>query len=748
MAYRNVQQPRRSGGRARSRRICPNLEPLEERALLAGLTIAQENQLTGTPQSVWDISGAGDSTIQGFATDISVNQGQTVSFKINDTANKPYHIDIYRMGYYNGMGAREEASILSSATTPKVQPAPLKDTATGLIDCGNWSVTASWAVPANATSGIYFAKVIRDDTGGASHVFFVVRDDSDHSQILVKTSDSTWEAYNNYGGDYIENPVWSSRAFAASYNRPFNTRDTTGRGIGYSSQNWVFNAEYPMVRWLEANGYDVSYFTDVDTNRYGTLIKNHQVFLSVGHDEYWSEAERDNVQAARDAGVSLAFFSGNEIFRKTRWESSIDGSGTTYRTLVIYNESYDNTRTDPLDTAPTWTWTGTWRDARFSPPSDGGRPENALSGTMYECNATSNDIGISLNVPASDANLRFWRNTSVANLKSGQVATLGDSVVGYETDEDVDNGFRPAGLIDMSSTTFQSSSRTLVPWGTEWGPGPSTHSITLYRAPSGALVFGAGTVQWSWGLDGNHDNGNSTPDVNLQQATVNLLADMGVQPVTLQKGLVLATQSTDKTAPTSRITAPVAGTSFQNGTTVMITGTATDAGGGGVGGVEVSTDGGQTWHPAVGRTTWSYTWTPNGLNPVTLMSRAVDDSGNLETPSSGVTVSVSGPISIWSASSVPGTATDPDTSSTEVGVKFRSDVAGTITGIRFYKGSTNTGTHVGSPGPALARCWPRPPSPARPPRLATGQLRHPGSDPAQYHLCRLVPRPQRPLRRG
>ena len=483
MAYRNVQQPRRSGGRARSNRICPNLEPLEDRTLLSLLTIAQENQLSGTPQSVWDISGAGDSSLQGFATDISVNQGQTVSFKINDTSKDllPYrhlpHGLLSRQRCPSGGNHPLLDQRTSQSACPPDGPHHRVDRLRQLV------VSASWAVPSDATSGIYFARLTRDDTGGASHVVFVVRDDTDHSQILLKTSDSTWEAYNDYGGDslYTENPDWSAERprHKLSYNRPFNTRAAN------PAQDWVFNAEYPMVRWLEANGYDVSYFTDVDTNRYGALIKNHQVFLSVGHDEYWSGDERANVQAARDAGVNLAFFSGNEIFRKTRWGPSIDGSGTGYRTLIIYNESYDNAGIDPLDTAPTWTWTGTWRDARFSPPSDGGRPENALSGTMYECNATTNEVGIGMKVPAADANLRFWRNTSVANLKSGQVATLGDRVVGYETDEDVDNGFRPAGLIDMSSTSFQSISRSLVPWGTNGGRGPRLTRSRSIVPPAG-----------------------------------------------------------------------------------------------------------------------------------------------------------------------------------------------------------------------------------------------------------------------
>ena len=684
----------------RNRRTSLHLECLEDRTLLSTIGIVAENKLTGAPASQWDISGAGDLGIQGFAADISVNQGQTVSLKINDTNRDPYRIDIYRMGYYQGNGARLVTTVNPSSTqlqNAENQPAPLTDQTTGLLDAGNWKDSGSWAVPANATSGIYFAKVVDTRTGGASHIFFIVRDDTDHSQILYQTSDSTWEAYNDYGGNslYAGTALSSDgRAYKVSYNRPFNTR-------GDSAHDFVFNAEYPMVRWLEANGYDVSYFTDVDADRYGSPtglapIKNHQIFMSNGHDEYWSGGQRANVQAARDAGTNLAFFSGNEIFWKTRWESSIDGSGTPYRTLVCYKETHANAVIDPSDPP---TWTGTWRDPRFSPPADGGRPENALAGTIFMVN---DGATTAIKVPAADGKMRFWRNTSIATLSPGSTATLTSGTLGYEWDEDLDNGSRPAGLFDMSTTTYNGAP-VLQDYGSNYASGTATHHLTLYRAPSGALVFGAGTVQWSWGLDGHHDGGTTTPNLSMQQATVNLFADMGVQPATLQSGLTVATASTDKTPPTSTITAPAAGTNVQSGTPVTITGTATDTGGGVVGGVEVSVDNGTTWHPATGRGSWSYTWTPGGSSgPVTIKSRAVDDSGNLETPGAGITVTVQGGqnnpsgTSIFIATATPVTAADPDTSSTELGVKFRSDVAGYITAIRYYKASTNTGTHVGS----------------------------------------------------
>jgi len=608
--------------------------------------IVCENALPGN--TGWDVSGAGDPTIQGFATDMSVNAGSTISFKISTPATN-YHIDIYRIGYYAGNGARKITTITPSASLPQTQPACLTDVSSLMTDCGNWGVSASWTVPSTAVSGIYLAVPIRADTGGASHIVFVVRNDSSHSDILFQTSDETWQAYNSYGGHSLYGAANTfdlpNRSYKVSYNRPVITRT-----FDSESATWVFGAEYPMARWLEANGYDVSYTSSVDAARNGALITNHKMYLSIGHDEYWSGPKRASVQAARDAGVSLAFFSGNEVFWKTRWENSIDGSNTAYRTLVCYKETLDGTSSggikDPDDPP---TWTGTWRDPRFSPPADGGFPENALTGTLFMVNGpgTDNPGNLRITVPSADGKMRFWRNTAVASLAAGASYQLPVGTLGYEWDSDIDNGSRPAGAFQLSTSTYTLTTDLLLDYGATYGAGTTTHHAIMYRAPSGALVFGAGTVQWTWALDSNHDNPffspNTAADPNVQQATVNLFADMGVQPATIQSGLTPATQSTDLTPPTSTITSPTSGSSVQYGNQVTITGTATDAGGGVVGGVEVSTDGGHTWHPATGRGTWTYTWTAFSVGNVTIKSRAVDDSGNLETPGAGVTITIPQP---------------------------------------------------------------------------------------------------------
>ncbi len=645
--------------------------------------VVKENCLPGTPASEWDVSGSGDATIQGFATQMSVDVGTTVHFKVDSTASA-YSIDIYRIGYYGGDGARLVTTVSPSATLPQAQPDCLTDADTGLIDCGNWAESASWAVPATAVSGVYFAKLTRTDTSGASQIPFVVRNDSSQSDLLFQTSDTTWEAYNSYGGNslYTGGPGTNpGRAYKVSYNRPFTTRGT-------GPEDFFFNAEYPMVRWLESNGYDVSYLSGLDVDRGpASLLEQHKVFLSVGHDEYWSGSQRANVEAARDAGVNLAFFSGNQTFWKTRWEPSIDESATAGRTLVSYKETHAQAKIDPNPQ-----WTGTWRDP-LGAGYDAGRPENALAGTIFTVNCCTSAI----QVPATDMPLRLWRDTRLARLE-GQTATLADSTLGYEWNSDLDNGARPPGQIDLSSTTV-SSPQVLQDAGSTYAAGTATHSVTMHRAPSGALVFDVGTVQWSWGLDGNHDRGNSTPDPAMQQATVNVLADMTAQPATLQPGLVAATASTDTSPPTATITSPGAGDTFLAGSPSTVAGSAADVGGGRVAGVEVSVDNGVNWHPASGHESWTYTFTPESTGPLTILARATDDSVNTGPDSAPVSVTVAPhgcPCSIWDNSAQPATTGQNDGLAIDYGVKFRSDVAGDVSGFRFYKSPGDTGTHTGN----------------------------------------------------
>ena len=201
------------------------------------------------------------------------------------------------------------------------------------------------------------------------------------------TSDETWQAYNDWGGYSFytgtatgspwccsaQNP---GRAVQVSYNRPFATRYDS---ISPDGQDFFFYAEFPMIQFLEKNGYDVSYVSQIDVAQPGapSMIEQHKVLMNTGHSEYWDAQDMSNITAARNAGVNLAFFTGNTAWWKTRWANSQFGN-EPYRTLITYKESLDSTESDPADPP---TWTGAWRDQRFSPPGDAS-PENALTGQL------------------------------------------------------------------------------------------------------------------------------------------------------------------------------------------------------------------------------------------------------------------------------------------------------------------------------------------------------------------------------
>ncbi len=209
-----------------------------------------------------------------------------------------------------------------SVALPQTQPDPITQASTGLADCGNWATSATWTVPATAVSGVYYALLERlDDPGENNFLLFVVRRDA-ASDILVQTSDMTWQAYNVYGGASLYKGTTVYRGTQGLLQPAHRSRRRR--------ENDFFSAEYPLVRWLERNGYDVAYCTGLDVHERPLLLRNRRVFISSGHDEYVSGPQRANVEAAHDAGVNMMFLTGNEYFWKTRLEpSSLRG---TFRT--------------------------------------------------------------------------------------------------------------------------------------------------------------------------------------------------------------------------------------------------------------------------------------------------------------------------------------------------------------------------------------------------------------------------------
>lgn len=639
--------------------------------------IVDENLLPGTPQSAWD--ALDNAPIEGFAQEFSVEKGDVVHFKIDVESPTllPYTVKIYRLGWYQGNGARFIADLGNSFMGKKQDPWNY-ESSTGKVDCQNWDVSAQWTVPMDAVSGVYIARLDCPDLSASSILLFVVKDDNSNSPLLFKTSDATWQAYNNYGGNSFYNAATPVPGFAhatkVSYQRVLHLR---------GDKSNFFNSEYPMIRFLEKNGYNVSYTTDMDMSRDNSILTPaiHKAILSVGHDEYWSKEERHKIETARSNGVHIAFFSGNEVYWKTRWEDN-------FQTLVCYKEGTRGElvcggKCDPVSNV----WTGLWRDgcAPTYAANDGCSPEGPLTGQMSWTQSTG-----SIKVPSTYKNLRFWKNTSIASLADGQTAELPYGTLGNEWDPEQFDESYPAHRIILSNT-IQSS---------------FIHKMSVYRHSSGSLIFSAGTMQWPWGLDDKHDLNTATGPVqpvsrDMQQATVNLLYDMGATAATLQADLVQPTAPLDVLAPSTTITSPIHNSTV-SGPTITVTGTSADNGGGAVAGVEVSIDNGATWHAATGLENWTYIFSPTGYGTITILVRAFDDSGNLEVPGSpgsanAISILVSGPFhySVFNPTYPQIAPIFFSGNPVELGMKFNSAVPGVITGFRYYKGPGVTGLHIG-----------------------------------------------------
>ena len=279
--------------------------------------------------------------IEGYASKTSVRAGETIDIHVSTYPVNQYAVSIYRMGYYGGAGARLMRTLGPLQGTE--QPTP-KDGAKNLIEC-NWKVGFSLEIPKDWVSGVYLGKLstlpalggqyLDLEMSNESYFTFVVRDDR-KADLLFQTSDMTWLAYNRWPQwrslyDLGTNP-WGANnrvvGYDVGFDRPY-ALFWNGFPAGFhpltNGSGEFLMTEYPLAFWLEKEGYDVSYISNVDTHVDGKGLLRGKVFLSVGHDEYWTQQMFDNVAKARDAGVNLAFLSGNSISGVVELLPSSDG---------------------------------------------------------------------------------------------------------------------------------------------------------------------------------------------------------------------------------------------------------------------------------------------------------------------------------------------------------------------------------------------------------------------------------------
>jgi hypothetical protein len=462
--------------------------------------IQVENAKAGTKEWLIDEQNiAQNNEIEGYTFPASVNSNSTINFYVNSTKDQTYTLTIYRLGWYNGAGARRMQPPITRTSIKQVLPTP--NPTTGLIEA-NWRDPYQLVIPSNWLSGIYVALAKGDQSGLNRYIPFVVTNDGRFSTYLFQSANTTWQAYNGWGGKslYPSNSI-NEPARKVSFNRPYKE----GAGMGQLDK-WEIN----MLRFLEREGYDVTYQADTDTHEDSSalLYFYHKSLISVGHDEYWTNKMRDHVENARNHGLGLGFFGANACYWQIRLEPS--GTGQRNRTIVGYKGDTSTTK-DPyaLDSNPDNDnlITVRWREAPVN------RPENSLIGIMYTKDPVDGDIVV------SDASNWVYAGTG---LRNGDRLT---GLLGYEIDSYVNNGQASANtqVVATSPNPFDSASIGNMSVYTRTCP------YWYFCSNKTATVFATGSMQWNWGLDNYGFRG--LENNAAKQITRNVLARLVSSPL-------------------------------------------------------------------------------------------------------------------------------------------------------------------------------------------------------------------------
>src|SRR5215831_3376637 len=260
--------------------------------------------------------------IRGYPHQPSVLQGETLRLHIaSDDAPFWFRIRFFRQGEHLAFKAQTEPMLADAR--------PL-----GAPDCDwNWPLY-EYSIPREWKSGAYIARFVpldedASDVAESGHpeaaALFVVKAREVRTKILYKLPLLTYHAYNELG-----DPCGS--LYTGNYNKL--TLHRPGGGVGGRPWDHYFPDPYdrssprqtfwhwdvPFIRWLERRGFEVDYCTDLDIHENeGNFLDRYRLLLSVGHDEYWSEAMRRNVVAfIQEVAGNVAFFSGNTCFWRVR----------------------------------------------------------------------------------------------------------------------------------------------------------------------------------------------------------------------------------------------------------------------------------------------------------------------------------------------------------------------------------------------------------------------------------------------
>ncbi len=475
---------------------------IEAAAARPSTTIRQENSKPGSRD--WQLTrvrpdkdGFRSALIEGYCSRQSLLAGETVEFKVSATPARKFHLEIFRLGFYGGRGARLMADLGVYSARPQPIPRPEEK---NLHEC-RWETTAQLKIPADWTSGVYLGRMTTIPETGLeaywqSYVVFIVRDERP-ADILFQCSDNTWQAYNRWPNNYsvYTHPKGGQGPWAdVSFDRPYGreaqydaiVNDPLTVGAGE-----FLPFEFPLAYWLEEHGYDVAYCANSDMLTPDRGLKC-RAFLSVGHDEYWDIRQFRSVEKMRDAGVNLLFLCGNSVCWVSPFRPSWDGRPNR---ILFRGGPYGGDQDYAKD-----------RQKDHGPFPEHGPDEGFLMGAR---NIEPINGGGDWICTAPD----HWLFSGAGMKKGDRIPGL----VGWEY-----HG-RPAPIPGLQ----------IVGAGTAWvgGDQPQQWASTIYPGPKENFVFNAATIFWAQGLSRppghtlpwSHWSRPHGPDERVQRMTHNLL---------------------------------------------------------------------------------------------------------------------------------------------------------------------------------------------------------------------------------
>jgi hypothetical protein len=482
---------------------CSQVAPADEPRADPTL-IARENAREGardwqlTRVRVDGIDGFRSPWIEGYASKQSVKAGESIDFLVSTNPPGKFAIEIFRMGYYGGRGARKMLAMgpFEGKTQPTPKPGP-KD----VHEC-QWEKTTTLTIPADWPSGVYLGRLTLQppDENSApwqSYVVFVVVDDRP-VDVLVQCSDNTWQAYNRWPSHYsvYTHPKGNQGPWAAvSFDRPYG-RESQFRGVVDDpltvGSGEFLPFEFPLAYFLEQHGYDVAYCSNSDMIAPDRALKA-KAWISVGHDEYWDLRQYDSVVKLRDAGVNLLFLSGNAVC----WVTPLTPSsiGRPARTMFRggpYGGQYKYAER---------------REREHGPFPERGPDEGYLMGARNVEPVNGGGDWVCVKP-------EHWIFEGTGMARGERIPGL----IGWEYHGD------PPG--DLPGLEVVGEGTALV-----GGVTPQRWSSTIYPGPKGNFVFNASTIFWAQGLSSppghtlpwTHWTRPHGPDERVQRITHNLL---------------------------------------------------------------------------------------------------------------------------------------------------------------------------------------------------------------------------------